>query len=79
MKKNKLDNAYQHYSPSGRSEENYTYVPTTIGNWGKNDWLNKLWKNENRIQIDGHWYVRLSDVCAYYSCSGNILKNRKDK
>jgi hypothetical protein len=24
--------------------------------------LNKLWKSNNKQKVDGHWYVRLSDV-----------------
>ena len=24
--------------------------------------LNKLWKSDNKQKVNGHWYVRLSDV-----------------
>ena len=24
--------------------------------------LNKLWKSNNKEKVNGHWYVRLSDV-----------------
>ena len=39
--------------------------------------LDKLWKSNNKRKLDGHWYVRLSDVGKYLENTFNNTKNKK--
>jgi len=71
MEKNNLDNAFQSNS-KGRSEENYTYLKPINDNL-----LDDLWNTENKIKVDGHWYIRMSNAISI-SYKYNT-KNKKDK
>ena len=71
MEKNNLDNAFQSNS-KGRSKENYTYLKPINDNL-----LDDLWNTENKIKVDGHWYIRMSNAISI-SYKYNT-KNKKDK